>query len=283
MRVKSFCALVFALAVGVGVGVGDGALAADLPVKAPIYSAAPVESSWAGLYVGVALGGKWTDAKWTTTQLVDPPAAAFGTAVIDASSPDRFRPAAFRVGGYAGYNWQTGPWVYGLEIDAAWSDASDTHAGVPGCRIECAVGFPGPGVDSSVIRALWDVSLRPRVGYLVTPETLVYGTGGVAWQSIEVSGTCANTLADPVCLISPPFAVKTQTDRHVLTGWTIGGGIERKFGAWLLRGEYRYSDFGNVSGVLFAGQPSADPGSDAVHYSVSTRTHTATLGLAYKF
>ena len=279
MRFELLSTLIFALSAGAGQGV----LAADMPVKAPVHKAAPVESDWAGPYVGLSLGEKWTDANWTTTQFVDPPSPNFGTAVIDASSPDRFSPAGLRLGGYAGYNWQIGQWLYGLEIDAAWSNATDTHAGVPGCRIVCNVGFPGPGADSSFIRTLWDASLRPRVGYLVMPETLVYGTAGVAVQSIEVSGTCANTFADPVCLFSPPFAVKTQTDRHTLAGWTVGGGIERKFGAWLLRGEYRYSDFGTVTGVLFAGQPSADPGSDAVHYSVSIPTHTATLGLAYKF
>jgi outer membrane immunogenic protein len=279
MRVELLSALIFAL----GAGAGQSVFAADMPVKVPDYKAAPVESDWAGPYVGFAFGEKWTDANWTTTQLIDPPSAVLGTAVIDASSPDRFNPAGLRLGGYAGYNWQTGRWLYGLEIDAAWSNATDTHTGVPGCKIACNFGFPGPGVDSSFIRALWDVSLRPRVGYLVMPETLVYGTAGVALQRIEVSGTCSNTLADPLCLDSPPFALKTQTDRHTLAGWTIGGGIERKFGAWLLRGEYRYSDFGTLTGVLFAGQPSADPGSDAAHYSVSIRTHTATLGLAYKF
>jgi len=272
-------ALIFALSAGTGQGV----FAADMPVKMPVDQIAPIASDWAGPYVGFALGGRWTDANWTTTQLIDPPSLAVGTAVVDASSPDRFTPAGLRLGGYAGYNWRIGRWLYGLEIDAAWSNARDTHAGVPGCRIVCNAGFPGPGADSSFIRALWDASLRPRVGYIVMPETLIYGTAGIALQGIEVSGTCANTLDDPLCLNSPPFAAKTQTDRHTLTGWTVGGGIERKFGAWLLRGEYRYSDFGTATGVLFAGQPSADPGSDAVHYSVSIRTHTATLGLAYRF
>jgi outer membrane immunogenic protein len=257
--------------------------AADLATKAPVARATPLASGWAGFYIGAALGAKWTDAKWTTTQLVEPPSSDVGTAVIDSSSPDRFRPSSFRAGGYAGYNWQTGPWVYGLEIDAAWSDGSDTHAGIPGCKIICNAGFPGPGVTSSSIRVLWDAGLRARAGYLVMPDMLIYATGGVTWQNIEVSGTCSNTLSDPVCLVSPPFAVKTQTDRYTATGWTLGGGVERKFGAWLLRGEYRYSDLGTVSGVLFSGQPSVDPGADAVHYSVSVRTHVASFGLAYKF
>ena len=222
-------------------------------------------------------------ATWTTTQLVDPPSVFVGTAVIDASSPDRFSPSGFRIGGYAGYAWQAQRWVFAIEGDAAWSDATETRAGIPGCAIECFAGFPGPGVDSSSVSALWDASVRARAGFLVMPQTLIYATGGVAWQRIEVSGTCANSLDDPLCLESPPFTVKTQVDRYTLTGWTIGGGIEQKFGSWLLRGEYRYSDYGSVDGVLFAGQPVIDPGADAVHYSVSVRTHTATLGLAYKF
>jgi len=279
MRVGRLSAMIFALSAATGQSV----FAADMPVKTPVYKAVPVETDWAGPYVGLALGGKWTDANWATTQFIDPPSLGVGTAVIDASSPDRFRPAGLRLGGYAGYNWQIGRWLYGLEIDAAWSKATDTHAGIPGCRIACNAGFPGPGQDSSFIRAGWDASLRPRLGYIVMPETLIYGTAGIALQGIEVSGTCASTIDDPLCLIAPPFAVKTQTDRRTLTGWTVGAGVERKFGAWLLRGEYRYSDFGTASGVLFAGQPSTDPGSDAIHYSVGIHTHIATLGLAYRF
>jgi outer membrane immunogenic protein len=265
-----------------GLGLVQTAAAADMPVKAPV-APVPVVSEWTGPYVGLAVGAKWTDATWTTTQISDPPSIFVGTAVIDASSPAGFDPRGFRIGGYAGYMWQARQWVFGIEGDVAWSDATETRAGVPGCAIECFVGFPGPGVTSSSVSAQWDASLRVRAGYLLTPETLVYGTGGVAWQHIEVSGTCSSTAGDPLCLEAPPFTIKTQTDSYSLTGWTIGGGVERRFGAWLLRGEYRYSDYGSVDGVLFPGQPAIDPGADALHYSIDVRTHTATLGLGYKF
>ncbi len=277
MRVK-----LMSLFVAISGALAPGVFAADLPIKAPVYGPAPVES-WTGPYVGLALGGKWTDANWTTTRLIDPPSLSVGTAFIDASSPDRFRPQGVRLGGYAGYNWQVDRWVLGFEADAAWSSATDTHPGVPGCRIECVAGFPGPGIGSSFVRSNWDASLRGRAGYLVMPELLVYGTGGAAWQRVQVSGTCANTLDDPLCLVSPPFTVKTQTDRYTRTGWTLGAGVEHKFGGWLLRGEYRYSDFGKLEGVLFSNQPVADPGADALHYSVRLHTHIVTLGVGYKF
>ena len=33
----------------------------------------------------------------------------------------------------------------------------------------------------------WDAGLRGRLGYLVTPWIMVFGTGGVAWQRVEAT------------------------------------------------------------------------------------------------
>ena len=52
---------------------------------------------------------------------------------------------------------------------------------------------------------------------------------------------------------------------------------------WLLRGEYRYADFGTWSGVFFEGEPAAGPGSDATRFKLRTRTHIATMGITYRF
>jgi outer membrane immunogenic protein len=264
-------------------------MASFLGLVAIVFLAASVRADsgamdWAGAYGGLAAGAKAADAKWTTTQLADPPSLFVGFSAPDGSSPDTFRPLGLRLGGYAGYNWRLGNWVYGLELDAAWANDTDRHAGVPGCKVSCFPGVPGPGNDSSAVRIMWDASVRGRVGYLVTPTLLLYGTGGIAWQSIDVSATCESTLADPLCLVFPPLGAKTQTDRAVLTGWTVGAGVERMLtDRWLIRAEYRYAHFGTVSGVLFAGQPASDPGADAVHYDVTVRTHIATIGLIYKF
>lgn len=244
--------------------------------------AAADSRQWSGWYVGLAVGAKWTDAAWTTTQIGAPPSVFAGTPP-DASLHDGFRPLGLRIGGYAGHGWQADRWVYGVEVDAAWSDATDTHIGIPGCKIMCFAGAPGPGKDSSSVRALWDASLRARLGYLAWPDLLLYGTAGVAVQAIDVAATCENTLADPVCLVAAPFARKTQTDAHTLAGWTVGAGVERRFGRWRLRGEYRYADFGTATGVLFAGQPAIDPGADAIFYRVRLRTHLSVFGMSYAF
>ncbi len=239
---------------------------------------------WSGAYAGLGIGGGFSHAEWNTTQVSDPPSPFVGTTSIDSTSPDTFSPSALRIGAFAGYNWQVDRWVFGAELDGAWAHGDDTHVGVPGCGIGCVPGTPGPGNDTSSVRTTWDAAVLGRLGYLITPKLLVYGTGGLALQSIEVSATCESTLSDPVCLAAPPFTAKTDSQRSTVVGWTVGAGVEHLLsGHWLIRAQYRYANFGSVSGVLFAGQPAISPGTDAVHYDVSLQTHTASVALVYKF
>ena len=128
----------------------------------------------------------------------------------------------------------------------------------------------------------WDASARARLGYLMTPDLLIYGTGGVAWQSIETSGTCQHSLADPQCSAAPDFPFDTKTNSNILTGWTIGGGVEKMLGNLMLRGEYRFAQFGNSNAALNFGAPGVPPGTDTSRYNLSLETHIVTVGLAYK-
>jgi outer membrane immunogenic protein len=110
---------------------------------------------------------------------------------------------------------------------------------------------------------------------------LVYGTGGVAWQNIGTSVTCQFAFADPICAIAPGTPSVTVSNSTTLTGGTIGGGIETKISTnWILRGEYRYSDFGTFStqaNLNAAGEPTI------VAYQLHLKTQIATIGIAYKF
>jgi outer membrane immunogenic protein len=270
------------------------AMAADLTVKAPVYKApvmAPVYT-WTGFYVGAELGAKWANSTWTATSLQDafPPGA---TKTIDASSPRDYNLLGGRFGVNAGYNVQYKVWVYGIEADIAWSDRTSIQAGFPGCAIQCAPGSPGPGADLTSVRMRWDASVRGRFGFLVTPELLLYATGGVAWQNIETAGTCQNSVADPLCVFTGPGNAPflNQTNGVTRVGWTIGGGLEwRVYRNWLVRGEYRYSDFGTLNDVFFPGQPTLFFGAPARFPGVNTyrdtlrlSTSIATFGVAYKF
>jgi outer membrane immunogenic protein len=274
--------LVFSAAVAGGTILGIAtASAADLAVK-PAYKAPPVVApvfNWTGFYVGGDLGGKWAPSTWTTTSTSDFP----GT-IVDASFRRNYDPSGFRAGAYGGYNWQVTRWVVGLEGDLAWADNTARSVGIPGCTILCFPFAPGPGVDTSSVRMGWDASARARVGYLATPTVLVYGTGGVAWQAIQTSGFCQHSAADPQCSLAPGTPFDVETNSRVLTGWTVGAGVEAKiYGNWLLRGEYRYSNFGSFTGLLPFGAAGVVPGTDYLRYNLSVNTHIATVGLAYKF
>lgn len=180
--------------------------AADLaPVEAPV---APVITEvsgiydWNGFYVGAMTGYGWTDAE------------------ADGSS-DSVSPGldGWALGGYTGYNYQTGPWVMGLEGDVKYDWNSDK--------------FDLGGVPME-LETNWSGSLRARLGYAFD-RTLVYGTGGYAFTNAELTDRQTG-----------------DSDDKTFNGWTIGAGLEHAFTDNLIgRAEYRYTDYGdkNLMGV----------------------------------
>ena len=111
---------------------------------------------------------------------------------------------------HAGYNFQNGPWVLGIEGDVAYTWNENSYFG----------GLVEAGTD-------WQGSLRGRVGYAID-RTLIYGTAGLAVTNAYID------------VPSAPFSLD-----DTLVGWTVGAGIEHAFtDNWSARLEYRYSDFG---------------------------------------
>ena len=133
------------------------AAAADLSL-APLYKAPPPELTqaynWTGFYFGANGGGGWGHSWWS--------ANATG---IDLSGG--------LVGGTAGYNWQAGKVVFGLEGDLDWSGLSGTHA-TTGCPLGCSTS------DS------WLSTVRGRLGYSFD-RFMPYVTGGLAVGDIRAA------------------------------------------------------------------------------------------------
>jgi outer membrane immunogenic protein len=138
--------------------------------------------------------------------------------------------------------------------------------------ISGVIGPIDPG-DSISIKTGWDASLRGRLGFLVMPSVLVYGTGGIAWQHYEIASVCG---------INTCIAEFTSTDSKTKQGWTVGGGIEAMaMGPWRVRAEYRYADFGTTAHLLdVAGPPPIDVLSTI---NIKLQTHTVLFGLGYLF
>jgi outer membrane immunogenic protein len=253
-----------ALAASILVISAISASAADLPArtytKAPPMMAAP---SWTGFYVGATAGARFSDVNMTSPLFAGGvPDPTTNGVNLDSTGP--------RLGGILGYNLQVSPsWVIGIEGDGAWGNNRKTSINFPG-------SVPGPTDDSVSNRLNWDASIRARAGYLVTPSTLVYATGGVAWQNIKNTATCGPTNATSFCGFF--FTNASFTDQSTKAGWTAGGGVETiVWTNWTARAEYRYSDFGSSTLVV--------PPLPTVGFTETTRvnTHTALLGIAYKF
>ena len=236
------------------------------------------EESWTGLYLGAGIGGRLSDTSWTTDCLAPTAMAAtcpndiFGGATrIGNDNPASVDNEVLRLNGYLGVDWQVSRFILGLEGEAAWSDDdSGTRTGIPGTW---STDF-GPDLNSARIESAWDASVRARVGFLLTPKTLIYSTGGLTLMHQEVSATCDGTFPVGWCSVS-----NADSNSAIAVGWTAGGGIERMLThAWIIRGEYRYSDYGSRSLTLFEDQPL-----DSVGVTIEQKTNLAYLGVSRRF
>lgn len=222
-----------------------GALAADLPARAPVYTKAPayVEPvfDWTGFYVGGNLGYSWGRSS-DTTAITNPA----GTVLF--SGTDRTDLNGIVGGGQFGYNWQMQNWVFGLEADIQGTDEKGTHGYL--CPTNtCIVGNPlaalavtGPAVSEALSQKIdWFGTVRGRIGVLATPRVLLYATGGLAYGEVNSSATIAPVTTGVSAVI--PGINSTNV------GWTLGAGVEGVIaGNWTARLEYLYVDLGSVSG-----------------------------------
>ena len=115
--------------------------AADLPVyKAPAATYAPA-FSWTGFYLGANLGYGWGKASGTSTIAGN----IFGANGVFPGSSNL---NGINGGGQAGYNWQTGPVVLGIEGDFQGSDQKQTT--VAGCGIGCTMHVDRVGLQAEL-------------------------------------------------------------------------------------------------------------------------------------
>jgi outer membrane immunogenic protein len=252
--------------------IAGSALAADMPAKA-----LPAVPSWSGFYAGMSVGARWAANDWQTRDISP---SFVGVFVPTAGTGGAIDSVAARFGGYLGYNAKISTsWVAGIEGDFGWADNKKTANPIPG-TVGLFFGTPLLGLPSGSVRETWDGSLRGRLGYLVAPTVLVYGTGGVAWQRLELNANCTVVPGNAFCFGNP----HNDTFASTRVGWTVGGGVEHMIGGrWLVRADYRYADFGTWTQQFFAAGGTGFGFDDRFTARVTSHTHTATVGIAYKF
>jgi outer membrane immunogenic protein len=264
----------------------SSASAADLAARP--YTKAPVIVdpiyNWTGFYVGGNAGYSWGRSNTavsffdtvTGAPIVPPPGS------ITSSSFDMNGGIA---GGQAGYNWQlNSSWLLGLEADIQWSGERGRAAFNCAATAAGGVCLPGltflpPGATGTSLTLAesleWFGTVRGRVGYLMTPNVMLYGTGGVAYGSIKTSGTLSGFNPNGAALA---FAGSNSDTR---VGWTAGAGIEGMITAnWSAKLEYLYMDFGRFNTATFTLAPGSPIG---VNVSSKFTDNILRAGINYKF
>lgn len=207
----------------------------ETPVVPPVAAPAPV-SDWAGAYAGVGLGyvfggddevgidgydegdyyaGDEPDVRTNNITNLE-----ISGAVLDAR---------------LGYRWQRNKFVFGPElsvdggsVDDSWSRISPNSTPLPGEPLEDRAS-----IESSM---KYSVNLAFKTGYLVRPDTMIYGSAGFVHGKFDYEIALNDNSA---------------SDDYTANGYTIGLGVEHKINERIsVFGEYNYRNYGKTDVVF---------------------------------
>jgi outer membrane immunogenic protein len=277
-------------------GVSFPAYSADVyssgSTKDPVTGlvSAPV-ATWTGFYVGANVGyaDAWSrdnNAATLATSGTWGPSA--GTA-ITASDLKQGAPSGVFGGGQAGYNYQHGNFVFGVETDiqgggidgSATTDISSLGASYGGRTGTLTIPTNATLSLTTKQSIDWFGTVRARLGFAFD-KFLVYGTGGLAYG--EVKDELGGTFTQGVNSVTG--AVSHDETR---IGYAAGGGVEYKLGTnWSAGFEYLHVDFGSAAisspvSVVFPGNTTATKLGTITTDSIRSDLDTFKVKINYHF
>jgi opacity protein-like surface antigen len=235
--------------------VGGSAVAADIPVNAPVYKSVPLTSfSWTGFYIGGHSGSGWGHKNWFEDATQSGGGGPIG--FRDASYDDF---SGWLGGGQLGANYQAGWVMWGVQADISGAHiiGSDNHCfpEVTGVSQTCATKIKSLGTVTGRIGAAFD-------------RSLVYVLGGWAWARENHENFCN------LCGLLNWTASETRS------GWTVGVGGEYAFaGAWSAFLQYNYMNFGTRNDRFIASLSSVPPFTEDIRQNLNV----VKVGVNYKF
>lgn len=199
-----------------------------IPPPAPI-------ANWNGPYVGAIFGYQTGPTVWEDTTWGDAPHTVNG----------------ILAGVEAGYRFQAGNLVFGIEGDIAWTNADGEVACGPLDEYTCAT------------ERNWIGTVTGTAGFALGPSVLVYAEGGVAFAGEDYAVT--GPLLEPM------------TGEQINRGWLVGGGVVAQMGNGLyLKGEYNYINFGTDEVEVTNGILTED-------FDLTGTAHVFKLGIGLQF
>ncbi len=269
----------------------------------------PILYSWTGFYAGGNIGYGWgsgqTDTAGSGSTIAFP-------GVLPITNNFAFggdHKSAFDGvvgGGQIGYNYQYDErWVLGFEVDFQGSAQRGSNAfansiagplcdtAAPGPTCTATSPLNGTAVTGYEAKIDWFGTVRGRLGWLATDQTLLYVTGGLAYGHVSVSGNLNVSAADTA--IGSTFGPSTSAFSASKTkiGFAVGGGIEGKFAGWLppswtWKVEYLYVDLGSLdTSTSFAAISNTPAGYTPLAGTMTTHTrltdNIVRVGFNYQF
>jgi len=220
--------------VGASYKFGDSLL---VPVAAPVLAAKapPIDwtgYTWSGLYAGGQVGMIW-GANHGDYYLATPG----GLSAYDPLSDDALIAS---VEGHVGYNWQFDHAVVGVEGSLDGTNlVRSSLLPVYSPTLEFGPSAPPGGTLTTAVRSNLQGSLHARAGY-AWGRLLPFVTGGVALGGFTQQSYLWG--GDTQGLFNA-----SSSRSSLRAGWTLGAGAEWAMTrSWAIRGEYRYTDFGNL-------------------------------------
>ena len=297
------------------------------------FSVPASAASWTGPYSGVHIGvGQDTSSQsdtWTwlnnfpTGSLVGfgggplAPTTAPMTTTTTFTNQYHHSSVGLIGGVQAGYNWQFGRMVVGLEGDWSGSTQRDTVSSsaqpVAGVFPPVPNFFFIPGTIqgwTSEEKIDWLTTLRGRVGF-ARDSFLWYVTGGAAAAKISSNYTLVSSPGNPGLAVAAgangpgsfaafglPGGVAGGSSSTTKFGWALGAGVETSIGdllgwghGWSAKLEYLYVDLGTVNTTINTGltpvigttTTSVVTGSTTFTASNHVREQIVRVGFNYKF
>jgi outer membrane immunogenic protein len=144
--------------------------------------------------------------------------------------------------------------VAGLEVDFQ-------GASISGDGSTTGTAVVGTATMSTEQELKWFGTVRGQLGFLLSPQLMVFGSGGLAYGRTEITGILSTTAISSVSSGSTIFGgcagggapCLKGSDSQVSVGWTAGGCVE-----WALQGnatfriEYLHVDLGEQTARLTA-------------------------------
>ena len=239
------------LLAGIALGVLAGpAMAADMYVKA---APAAYPYLWNGFYVGLNAGYADEQTTFATAASYTPdlalgvvPGVSEGLAALSSGRITTNNGMGFFGGGQVGYNVQLGKlWVAGLEADIQGKTGSSNGSVTNGALVPPSppvIAVPVTSVQTVSAQTDWLGTVRGRFGILLTPNWLVFFTGGLAYGGSSGNSTLNQSGTNGFAGAGAGNFSNTRI------GYTLGGGAEWMFAQhWSAKAEYLFYDLGTAN------------------------------------